>query len=222
MSEPLIQAAEPARPRSALRWALVGGLVLALILVPFALFEDRMNASSAWLISSERPRGLAAIAVASLLALDVVLPVPSSIVSTASGALFGLAGGAAVSFFGMTAGSLLALLLGRAVGRPGLRRFVGEAELARAEQFASRYGDAALVLSRPVPVLAEASALLAAACGVPAGRLLALCALSNAGISLVYAAVGALAAGAASFLLVFFGAIALPGIAMLIHRRTQK
>jgi membrane protein DedA with SNARE-associated domain len=118
----------------------------------------------------------------------------------------------------MMVGSAGAWWLGRSVGRAGLLRFMGPGELARAEGVTARFGGAALVLSRPVPVLAEATSLLAGACGMPFRRAMLLSALSNAGISAAYAAVGAYSQHADSFLLAFAGAIGLPGIAMLVAR----
>ncbi len=181
-----------------------------------------MNAASAWLLARERPPVLAALAIALLLAADVALPIPSSLVSTAAGALFGWLQGACISWVGMTLGGIIAWVIGRWVGRSGLRRFVGEAELARAERLAVRYGAAAIILARPVPVLAEASVLLAASCGMSLARFLVHCALANAGIALVYAVVGAFAMDVSSFLLAFAGAIVLPGIGLLVARLHRR
>jgi uncharacterized membrane protein YdjX (TVP38/TMEM64 family) len=185
------------------------------------LFEDAFNALSAQLVAPEVAPPWIAAAVVGLLASDVFLPIPSSIVSTAAGALLGVVGGTLSSWTGMTIGALAAWAVGRSVGRPGLRAWVGEVDLARAEVLTARSGALALVLSRPVPVLAEASALLAGACGMPLGRFLAASTLANLGISLAYAAVGATAADVSSFLLAFFGAIGVPGLAMLIARRRR-
>jgi uncharacterized membrane protein YdjX (TVP38/TMEM64 family) len=202
------------------RWAVVGVLVLAAILVPFALFEEAITAwATAFL--GRPPSVLVGLVIAGLLASDVLLPVPSSLVGTAAGALLGWAVGAAVAWAGMMLGCALGWLLGRSAGRAGLRRFVGEAELTRAEALARRFGDAALLVSRPVPVLAEASVLFAGACALPFGRMLALTALSNAGIALVYAALGAVAGGTGSFLLVFAAAVLVPGIALVAARRLR-
>jgi uncharacterized membrane protein YdjX (TVP38/TMEM64 family) len=152
--------------------------------------------------------------VAGLLAADVVLPVPSSVVSTAAGALFGWAPGAAVVWLGMTVGCGCAWALGRSVGRAGLRRWVGAAELARAEQITQRHGAAALAVSRPVPVLAEA-------CGLPLARVLLVTGLANVGVAAAYAGVAALSARVDSFLLAFAGALLLLALAAMRAARGQ-
>jgi len=222
MTMPESQTHRAAPTHRLLRWGAVVTILLTLILVPFALFEDPMNALSVWLVARDRPPAVARLAVALLLAADVVLPVPSSLVNTASGTLFGWFEGAIIAWLGMTVGSVAAWGLGRSAGRSGLRRLVSDAELTRAERLVTRHGDVALVLSRPVPVLAEASALLAAACGTPFSRYMLLSILANAGIAIAYAGVGALAADAPSFLLAFLGAVCIPGIAMLVIGRQRS
>ena len=72
-----------------MRWALIGVVLVALILVPFFLFEDYFNALADQLARGEGSSWYAAVGLASLLASDVVLPIPSSLVSAAAGVLLG-------------------------------------------------------------------------------------------------------------------------------------
>src|SRR4051794_9095477 len=199
------------------RWLLIASILLAAILVPFALFEGTFERLGARMMSGDLAGWPAAALISGFLALDVVLPVPSSMVSTAAGAVMGMARGTAVVWVGMMAGSVLGYALGaRATGVTG--RFVGADSLARAERVAAAYGDWAIVVCRPVPVLAEASVVLAGLVHTPWPRFLALTAASNLGIAIAYAAIGAYSMSAGSFLLTFAGAILLPGLAMLIAR----
>jgi uncharacterized membrane protein YdjX (TVP38/TMEM64 family) len=154
-----------------------------------------------------------------LLALDVVLPVPSSIVSTAAGVLLGFWRGAVVVWTGMMVACLLGYALGaRAAGLA--RRFVGEPGLERAGKLVRRYGDWTIVMCRPVPVLAEASVIFAGLVGAPFVRFLALTALSNLGVAIGYAAFGAFSMSVDSFLVAFVGALLIPGVVMGIARVT--
>ena len=57
--------------------------------MPFVLFETEFNAFAARMTRGDTALWLAASAIFGLLAFDVVLPVPSSIVSTAAGVLLG-------------------------------------------------------------------------------------------------------------------------------------
>jgi membrane protein DedA with SNARE-associated domain len=199
-------------------WIVLSVLLLALILGPFVLFEASMNAWVDSLLSPQASSGAIAAAIASVLALDVFLPVPSSIVSTAAGALLGFGAGIAVSTAGMTAGCMLGYLCGQKFGLPLVRYMVRERDLEEVTARFRRGADWALATMRPVPVLAEASALVAGVAGVPFPRFLGITALANAGISTVYCAAGAEALDAGSFLIAFAASIALPGCLIGLRR----
>ncbi len=143
-----------------MRWALLWVLLIGLILLPFLLFEQQFNAFAEHVTQSGTSRWVVAAAVFGLLALDVFLPVPSSVVSTAAGVFLGFGAGAAVVWSGMMAGCLIGYVVG-ARGAGAARRLVGDEGLARADRLMRRYGDLTIVLCRPVPVLAEASVVFA-------------------------------------------------------------
>jgi uncharacterized membrane protein YdjX (TVP38/TMEM64 family) len=200
-----------------MRWALLWVVLLAVVLVPFLVFEKQFEQLATWLSQGHASGWATGGAIGALLAFDVFLPVPSSIVSTGAGVLLGFWRGAAVVWFGMTAGCLVGYAVG-AHAAGAARRLVGEASLMRAATNMDRYGRWAILLCRPIPVLAEASVVFAGLVRTPLVPFLALTAGSNLGIALAYAAVGAYSMEARSFLLTFFGALALPGLALLAGR----
>jgi uncharacterized membrane protein YdjX (TVP38/TMEM64 family) len=202
-----------------MRWALLWVILIALVLLPFLLFEAEFNAFAEQVTRTGTSRWIVAAAVFSLLALDVFLPVPSSIVSTAAGVFLGFLAGVAVVWGGMMAGCLLGYLVG-ARGSGAARRLVGADGIARAGELVRRYGDFTIVLCRPVPVLAEASVVFAGLVHAPFGRFARLTAISNLGIALGYAAFGTYSMRVDSFLLAFLGAMLLPGLFLLISRYT--
>ena len=201
------------------KWAAIGAVILALILVPYFWFGEELEAWIRRLVADPGGRLAAAAVLAGLLAGDIFLPVPSSIVSAACGYLLGFAGGALTSWLGMTLGCAAGYGLARAIGPPLVKRFVGEEQVRRLHELGERYGHWALILARPVPVLAEASVLVAGLGALGWRRFLALTTLANAGISLVYAAVSSLSADAGSFLLAFAASLAVPSAAMWATRR---
>jgi uncharacterized membrane protein YdjX (TVP38/TMEM64 family) len=95
-----------------------------------------------------------------LLTVDVLLPVPSSVVMVAHGAVFGLLPGAGLSLLGGVGATLVGFLLGRR-GRSAVERVTTSAQRHRADRLLSRWGAAALLITRPVPVVAETVAVLA-------------------------------------------------------------
>ena len=203
--------------RSWAGWVILGGVLLAAILIPFFLFEDAITQWAAVHLAGGS-RWLTALLIVGLLASDIFLPVPSSIVSTSAGALLGFAGGVLASTLGMCGGSMLGYWVGAAAGESVLRRFVSEKQIQRATALSLRYGTAALLISRPIPVLAEASVVLAGMMHVPRARFLLLTTLSNLGISAAYCAVGAWSNNGGSFLFAFAGAIAIPAIAIALAK----
>lgn len=202
-----------------MRWTLIWIALIVFVLVPFFLFEDRFNALAETITRGDTARWLVASSIFALLALDVILPVPSSIVSTAAGVLLGFWAGVAIIWIGMMVGGVFGYALG-ARATDIARRFVGGEGLVRAERLAARYGDWTILVCRPVPVLAEASVIFAGIIRAPFRRFVWLTAWSNLGIALGYAAFGAFSMRVDSFLLAFLGALIIPGIIMGIARLT--
>lgn len=183
----------------------------ALVLVPFALYDESVRQQVDALLRPGARRPLVAAVVMALLAADVFAPVPSSLVSTASGLLLGWFPGAACAWAGMQAGAALGYGFGRSAGVAAVKRLVGDSELARASVWQRRWGAAALIATRAIPVLAESSLILAGTTRMPVRRFLALVSASNAVIAVVYAGLGAYAAETEAFLLAFASSILIPG-----------
>jgi uncharacterized membrane protein YdjX (TVP38/TMEM64 family) len=202
-----------------MRWAVLWVLLLGMVLLPFLLFEQQFNAFAEQITRDGTSRWLVAGAIFGLLALDVFLPVPSSIVSTAAGVLLGFWAGTLVVWIGMMIGSVLGYAVG-ARGAAAARRLVGAEGLDRAGRLADRYGDLTIVLCRPVPVLAEASVVFAGLVNAPLANFVRLTAVANLGIALGYAAFGAYSLRLDSFFVAFLGALLLPGLFILISRLT--
>jgi uncharacterized membrane protein YdjX (TVP38/TMEM64 family) len=140
-----------------------------------------------------------------LLLSDVILPVPSSGVMVLQGAAYGLIPGAALSLIGGTGAALVAFLVGRR-SRPAVDRVAGPEQRQRARILLDRYGIWAVIVSRPVPMLAETVGILAGAGGMRWWQVGWAGALGNVVPAIAYAAVGAysrtFADGAVIFLLV--------------------
>jgi uncharacterized membrane protein YdjX (TVP38/TMEM64 family) len=204
-----------------MRWLTVSIVLVSLILVPFFLFEDYFNRLAERIVAGEGPTWSAALAVAGLLASDCLLPIPSSIVSAAAGVMLGFWPGTSVVWIGMSISCVIGYVIG-VRSASGTKRFVGGEGFSRAAALSERYGSLAIVLCRPVPVLAEASVIFAGVMRVPPPRFFAVCALANLGVAMGYAAIGAFSMSMDSFLLAFFLSLAIPGIGMLIARRAMR
>jgi len=133
-------------------------------------------------------------------------------VSTAAGASLGFMLGAVTSTAGMTLCSEIGYLLGRWLGLPIVGRIVPKEALDIASDRLGGRATGALVIMRAVPVLAEASVVMAGVLRVNPTRFLVTTLFANIGISIAYCAVGALAFEVNSFIPAFAGAIAVPGV----------
>jgi uncharacterized membrane protein YdjX (TVP38/TMEM64 family) len=170
-------------------------LVVAAALVGFLFLFLVAQAFAEWLVEDPEPwiavGGPAAAGVGiGLLVADVVLPVPSSLVMMAHGAVFGLALGAGLSLLGAVGAAVAGYALGRWAGPPTLRRVCSSAERERAAGLVRRWGLLAVVASRPVPLLAETVALVAGAERLGVLRTAAASVIGALPGALLYAAAG--------------------------------
>jgi uncharacterized membrane protein YdjX (TVP38/TMEM64 family) len=150
-------------------WAFVSAILSFLLLI-FLLVEAMdvplLTDPSPSLGSGDMLAGLVGVG---LLVADVVLPVPSSTLMIAHGALFGLVGGTLLSLAGSMGAALVGFALGRRAGAL-LDRFVQHEERARADRLLGRWGALAIVITRPVPLLAETVTIMAGSSPLGWGR----------------------------------------------------
>ncbi|MFM7107816.1 MAG: VTT domain-containing protein, partial [Planctomycetaceae bacterium] len=143
--------------RTLLILLLLAAGAVAVPLVPFLLVGARLDhAVAAWLDPPPPPAMLAALEVG-VLAADILLPVPSSVVATLGGSVLGVAGGTACAWLGMTLGSLAGWAVGRLAGGRALDR-IDAADRAALDRQERRLGPAFIVITRPLPLVAEAAA----------------------------------------------------------------
>jgi uncharacterized membrane protein YdjX (TVP38/TMEM64 family) len=150
---------------------------------------------------------MAALVGVGLLLVDVVLPVPSSLVMVLHGALFGVIVGTCLSLCGGVGATLVGFGLGRRGGAL-LNRLVSSDERERADRLLTRWGELAIVVTRPVPLLAEATAMLAGASPIRWTRAAFAALVGTLPAALLYAVVGAAAASTLHWTLAF--ALVLP------------
>jgi uncharacterized membrane protein YdjX (TVP38/TMEM64 family) len=208
-------------------WLCLLILLCLVIILPFLFWGEALEAHYIVLTGDlQRHRGWILLIQASLLAFDIVLPVPSSLVSTGCGAAGGLWWGTLASWSGMTLSCLMGYGLGRLLDRGGVMRLMGSGSHRQLERLSRRAGWWIVVITRPVPVLAEAAVLLAGMGEMPLRRFVGMTAAANLGISLLYAAIGASALSAVGFGTACMAAMGLPGLLMLVahlyHRGRQR
>jgi uncharacterized membrane protein YdjX (TVP38/TMEM64 family) len=207
--------------RDLLRPMLPMIVILAIPIVPFLLLGRR---TEAWLAAWKQdppPAPAVATGVIVLLATDVLLPVPSSVVATLAGYQLGAVLGTLASWAGLSLGAAGGFALARWLGPPFVRWFTRPDDLAKAARLAEKYGPLLLVLARGVPVLAEASVLLLGMHRLSWGRFLPPVLLSNLGLALAYAVFGEVAEKNGLLPLALGVSIALPVLLAAAFRAWQ-
>lgn len=173
-----------------IRPMIVMSLILLVPIMPFLLFGANFEA---WVKQwSEEPysKPVTALVIVGLLATDILLPTPSSMISTLGGWQLGVIGGTLASWIGMTLGAVIGFALARRWGRPFALWMSSEEDLERMHRLSQRFGPAVLIVGRGVPVLAEASVLLMGIHRLSWRRFMPAVLLSNLGIAFAYSAFG--------------------------------
>jgi uncharacterized membrane protein YdjX (TVP38/TMEM64 family) len=169
---------------------IVMSLILLIPIVPFLLFGANFEAWVERWSGQPDSKPVTALIVIGLLATDILLPTPSSMISTLGGWQLGVIGGTLASWIGMTLGAMIGFALARRWGRPFALWLSSEEDLARMHGLSQRFGPAVLIVGRGVPVLAEASVLLMGIHRLSWRRFMPAVLLSNLGIAFAYSAFG--------------------------------
>ncbi len=165
-------------------------MVLLVPVLPFLLFGGRFED---WLqgIADDPPSVPVTMAlVIGLLSTDILLPIPSSVISTLSGWQLGWWRGTLATWVGMNLGAIIGFALARRWGKPFALWFSKEEDLERMRIVSDRYGPFVLVLTRAMPVFAEATVLISGMHQLAWRRFLPAVVFSNLGIAVAYSAFG--------------------------------
>ena len=142
-----------------------------------------------WTVGAGLP---AAAVVVGLLALDIFIPVPSSIIMILSGAAFGVVWGSLLAFAGSIGGEWLGFELARKYGTSVSQRFIGDAsERRRLNDILMTHGAVAIVVTRALPVVMETMSIVAGLSRMRRSTFLIASAIGTAPIVVVYAYAGA-------------------------------
>ena len=184
--------------------SVAGAIILSKILLENVLGIQVGPLIESWM--SHAGAGTAATVVA-LLAADLFLPIPSSLIMVLSGAAFGVVGGALLSLVGSIGGEWLGFELVRHYGRRASRRFAGDEEIDRLTRMFARHGAAAVAITRALPVVMETMSVVAGLSAMTRGTFLLASLIGTAPIVFIYAYAGAVSRQTGS---------TVPGIVMLV------
>ncbi len=176
--------------RPLLRPLLLLSAALAAPIVPFLLLGESFEDAASGLIHRQWSDAALFWMIAGLLSVDILLPIPSSALGTYGGGALGIGPGTLACWLGLSVGAVLGYLLAKLCGA-GIARRLGGEDLDRMQYVVGRYGAAAIVFTRALPILAEACVLLMGLIRLPWRQFLPPLLLSNLAIAATYATFGA-------------------------------
>ncbi len=172
---------------------LMIAIALLIPIVPFVMFGAWMESTViAWLeqsLVSAQPLTVSAVTTG-LLAADILLPIPSSVVCTWAGRALGAIPGLAVNWIGLNLSCVIGYWLGRVFGPPLANRLAKAEMIETLQNFHGTTDAWTLTICRAIPVLAEASVLLAGLQRMPARRFYPPVIAANLGIAIAYSVLG--------------------------------
>jgi len=203
-------------------WLLIV-LLLAAIIVPFMIWGNHFDATlsldgaRAWMQTYGPWAWLAGLG---LLCADIVLPIPSSVVMSALGLMYGWWWGGVAAASGSWLSGIIAYAACRYAGQGAARWIAGEEGLAKVETLFAKQGGWLVTLSRWMPVLPEAVACLAGIAQMPWRTFVIALTCGSVPLGFAFAAIGAAAELRPTLALALSAAI--PVLLWLLARRVMK
>lgn len=205
------------------KWIILVTAVMLVILIPFGIWGDQVDLLVKQYIEKGKECPVqVGLFLSALLAGDIFLPTPSSLISTSCGALLGFFWGFIASFVGMTISCLIGYFVGAYAAEPFVRKMMGESNMKTLTKLSNKYGIYCLLVTRAVPVLAEAAVLFAGLGKERFRDVMLVVSLANLVISAIYAYIGSYASSVNSFMIVFFGGIVVPAIIMALAQKIKN
>jgi membrane protein DedA with SNARE-associated domain len=201
-----------------LRLSLIFSTITLLPVIPFLVLGPTFEAAAeSWVTQTENPIWLASLTTM-LLALDIFLPIPSSVLGTWLGSQIGWLKATVICWLGLTIGASMGYILSYRFGSPLAARFSKPLDLQSAQQLAQRFGAITLVLTRGLPILGEALVLVMGVYRLSWWRFFLPVATANLGLSLGYSLLGHWASAQGWLPMALALSAAIPLLAFLLFR----
>lgn len=195
------------------RHLIIWTILVLIVLVPFFIFEESINAKINALLADNQGNTLAIAAILFVtLASDIFLPVPSCLLGAMCGAFLGPYLGFTIAFLAMTVSGLTGLFIGRSVSSLA-KNMIGNS--SDALNSASGLGPFMLFVLRPIPALAECSSIYAGLHRYSLWKSTLWLTCGNATVSAVYAVIGHLGRATDSFVPAFAAVAILSALGFL-------
>jgi uncharacterized membrane protein YdjX (TVP38/TMEM64 family) len=199
--------------------SVAGAIIASKILLENVLGIRLEPLLERWIVHAGR--GSAATIIA-LLAADLFLPIPSSLIMVLSGAAFGVVWGALLSLLGSVGGEWLGFELVRHYGRRASAKIVGDDEIDRLSRVFARHGAAAVAVTRALPVVMETMSVVAGLSTMTRRVFLIASLLGTAPIVFVYAYAGAVSRQTGSLVPAIVMLVAVAALGWVVYKAKME
>lgn len=189
-------------------------LSIAFVVGVFVLFENLEGQLIEWLDLCRENKGEYAIFGGLILASDILLPVPSSIIMYMNGIVLGVWQGMLVSFVALMISSVVGYYLGYYSSR-----LMNLKQNERANSVLTKYGGMGILITRGIPILAESICFTAGYSRMKFNYFLALNAIGYLPICFIYAWFGSLGSDVNAFLYCFFASLFLSFLLFIFGKK---
>ncbi|MCQ6963478.1 TVP38/TMEM64 family protein [Methanolobus chelungpuianus] len=209
------------RDRKALNWKHIPVILASMFLFLFIVFEV------SGVITLEKIRyfvmgsgAFAAAIIIFFLIVDLILPMPSTVLMTLSGAFYGFYSGTLINITGSLLASLTGFAITRKLGKTKL--FLDRTEERAMDEWFVKWGEGILILSKTVPIVSETMACFAGLTKISGKRFIALSLLGIIPVSAYYAYFGSISRNFSEWLLPLFFGIAIPTTIWSILKKSKE
>lgn len=154
-----------------------------------------------------------------LLVLDVLFPVPASLIMIASGTIFGFPIGTLLSLIGGVGAALISFMIGKRSRGWIISRFISPEQMAVANRMFAKWGMVAIIVTRPIPLLAETTAIVAGASHMNYKQMLIAALAGYLPVAALYALTGSMAVGFDSTVWSFGLVMVIASLCWLLRKR---
>ena len=163
---------------------IVFGSVVLFIIIMFLLLGSYESRAEELLQSYQNYPGTFISISFLLLVLDIILPIPSTIIMYLNGFVMGLLIGTIVSFISLLCSSICGYAIGKTLNKSNYEKY---------QRFYDKYGPSAIILTRGMPIMAEAISIMCGYIRIPFRRFLFFQAIGYLPVCLIYAYLGTIA-----------------------------
>lgn len=192
-------------------------LCIFIIIILFLVFGNLETLFIDFLNKARGYQSSYAITSFFILASDIVLPVPSSIIMFTNGLVLGITKGSLLSVLSVMIGSVIGYYLGRFTSY-GLKIKSGN----NADSFIQRYGELAILVTRAIPILAESVCIVAGYNKMKFGYYIVLNLLGYIPVILVYSICGNAGYGKSAFILSVSASLLISAVFWFCGRRITQ